>query len=139
MQVVDVMLVWDLFEVALNILVNYSSGTYDDWYYFYFLVPYSLAFYLGIHILAHLLSGLLLDVVVAWYSHINDHTSFTFFLLCYQACWLDDIWLVTLKVSICLDLVVPQDGCFLIFHYLYWIMLVPVLCVHFDAIVLAYV
>ena len=38
-----------------------------------------------------------------------------------------------------IDLVVPQDGYFLIFHHLHWIILVPVLCIHFDTIVLAYV
>ena len=37
------------------------------------------------------------------------------------------------------DLVVPQDGCPLILHYLFWIVLVPVLHIHFDNIVLTYV
>ena len=35
-----------------------------------------LVLYLETHILAHFLSDLLLDVVVTWDSHIDDHTSF---------------------------------------------------------------
>ena len=58
------MLAWYPLEVALNALLYYSSGTYDDWYYLYLLVPHSLVLYLEIYMLVHLLSGLLLDVVV---------------------------------------------------------------------------
>ena len=120
-------------KIALNALLYYSSGTYDDWYYLYLLVPHSLALYLEIYILAHLLSGLLLDIVVTWDSHINYQTPFLVFLLYY------DVWLIAWDVPICFDLVVPQDGCLLILHYSFWIMLVPVLCIHFDSIVLTYI
>ena len=71
MQIVEIMLAWYLLEVALNALLYYSSGTYDDWYYLYLLVPHPLALYLKIYIISHLLSSLLLDTVVTWDSHIN--------------------------------------------------------------------
>ena len=93
-----------------------------------------------LHILWHsiwrstyLLSGLLLDVVVTWDSHINYQTPFWVFLLYYN------VWLVAWDVPICFDLVVPQDGCLLILHYSFLIVLVPVLCTHFDSIVLTYI
>ena len=56
------MFAWYLLEIALNALLHYSSSTYDDWYYLYLLVPHSLALYLEIYILAHLLSSLLLEI-----------------------------------------------------------------------------
>ena len=106
------MLAWYLLEVALNALVNYSSCTYDDWYYLYFLVPHSLALYLEIHILIHLLSGFLLDVVVTWdRPHQLSHI-FRVFLLYYH------IWLITWDASV-LTCVVLQDGWFLIPHHLF--------------------
>ena len=127
------MLAWYLLEVALNALLYYSCGNDDYWYYLYLLVPHSLAFYLEIYILAHLLSGFLLDVVFIWDSHINYQTPFSVFLLYYNVC------LVAWDIPICFDLVVPQDGCLLILHYSFWIVLIPVLYIHFDNIVLAYI
>ena len=76
MQIVEIMLAWYLLKVALNALLHYSSSTYDDWYYLYLLFPHSLALYLEIYILAHLCSGLLLDIVVTWDIHINYQTPF---------------------------------------------------------------
>ena len=121
---------WYLLEVALTLLY-YSSGTYDDWYYLYLLVPHSLALYLEIYILAHLLSGLLLDVVVILATSIIRHLSESFSCVIMSGLAWD--------VPICFDLVVPQDGCLLILHYLFWIVLVPVLYIHFNSIVLAYI
>ena len=127
------MLAWYLLEVTLNAFLYYSSSTYDVWYYLYLLLPHPLALYLEVYILAHLLSSCLLDIVVTWDSHINYQTPVWVFLLYYDVC------LVACDVPISFDLVVPQDGCLLIPHYWFWIVLVPVLCIHFDSTVLTYI
>ena len=59
--------------------------------------------------------------------------------ICDQKKQIKDVWLVAWDVPICFDLVVPQDGCLLILHYSFWIVLVPVLHIHFDSNVLAYI
>ena len=66
------MAAWYSSNILLDVLLYYSSYTYDDWYDLYLLAPYSLALNLEIYILAHLLCGLLLDVVVTWNGHIYD-------------------------------------------------------------------
>ena len=57
-KVVDVMGSWDFSNIALDVSINYSSCTYDDWYDFYFLIPHPLALNLEISVLNYLLSCL---------------------------------------------------------------------------------
>ena len=76
LQAADVMAAWYSPNKLCDVLVYYSSCTYDDWYDLYLLVPYSLTLNLEIYILAHLLCGLLLDVV----------TSMIWFLLDFLSC-----------------------------------------------------
>ena len=97
LEVVDVVGPWDFSYVGLDIYINYPSGTYDDWYDFYFLVPYSLALNLEIYVLTHLLCGLPLDVIVTWYGYICDDIPVGLLLLYY---W---VWLIAWDVSICDD------------------------------------
>ena len=66
LEVVDVMGSWDFSNIALDVSINYSSCTYDDWYDHYFLIPHPLALNLEICVLNQLLCSLLLDVVVTW-------------------------------------------------------------------------
>ena len=74
-----------------------------------------------------------LDVVVTWNGHINDLAPIRL-LLQY-----DYVWFVAGGMSVSEDLGVPQDSCLLILHHSFRHMLIPALCFHFDAIVLAYV
>ena len=124
---------WYSSNILLDILVYYSSCTYDDWYDLYLLVPYSLSLNLEIYILAHLLCGLPLDVVVTWNGHIHDKAP-TRLLLLY-----DYVWFVAGDMSVSDDWGVPQDSCLLILHHLFRFMLIPALCFPFDAIVPSYV
>ena len=71
-RLVDAMVAWYSSNILLDIFAYYSCCTYDDCYDLYLLVPYSLALNLEIYILAHLLSGFLLDVAVTWNDHIYD-------------------------------------------------------------------
>ena len=127
------MAAWYSSNILLDVLVYYSSCTYDNWYDLYLLVPYSLALNLEIYILAHLLCGLLLDVVVTWNSHIYDLAPIRLLLL------YEYVWLVAGNMSVSDDWGVPQDSCLLILHHSFRLMLIPALFFHFDAIVLAYV
>ena len=127
------MAAWYSSNILLDVLVYYSSCTYDDWYYLYLLVPYSLALNLEIYILAHLLCGLLLDVVVTWNGHIYDLAPIRLLLL------YDYVWFVAGDMSASDDLGVPQDSCLLILHHSFRLMLIPALFFCFDAIVPVYV
>ena len=127
------MAAWYSSNILLDFLVYYSSCTYDDWYDLYLLVPYSLALNLEIYILAHLLCGLLLDVVVTWNGHIYDLAPIRLLLL------YDYVWFVGGDMSVSDDWGVPQDSCLLILHHSFRLMLIPAFCFHFDAIVSAYV
>ena len=75
LQAVDIMVAWYSSNILLDVLFFYFSCTYDEWYDFYLLVPYSLALNLELCILPHLLCGLLLDVVITWNGHIYDLAS----------------------------------------------------------------
>ena len=92
-----------------------------------------LALNLKIYILAHLLCGLLLDVVVTWNGHIYDLAPIRLLLL------YDYVWFVAGDMSVSDDWGVPQDSCLLILHHSFRLMLIPALCFHFDAIESAYV
>ena len=127
------MAAWYSSNILLDVLVYYFSCTYDDWYDLYLLVLYSLPLNLEIYILAHLLCGLLLDVVVTWNGHIYDLAPISLLLL------YDYVWFVAGDMSVSDDWGVPQDSCLLILHHSFKIMLIPALCSHFDAIVLAYI
>ena len=127
------MAAWYSSNIFLDVLVYYPSCTYDDWYDLYLLVSYSLALNLEIYILAHLLCGLLLDVVVTWNGHIYDLAPIR--LLPLYNC----VWFVAGDMSISDDWGVPQDSCLLILHHSFRPMLIPAPCFHFDAIVPAYV
>ena len=126
------MAAWYSSNILLDVLVYYSSCTYDDWYDLYLLVPYSMALNLEIYILVHLLCGLLLDVAVTWNGHINDFTP-TRLLLLYNY-----VWFVAGDISVSDDWIVLQDSCLLILHHLFRLMLIPALYFHFDAIVPTY-
>ena len=127
------MAAWHSSNILLDVLAYYSSCTHDDWYDIYLLVPYSLALNLEIYILAHLLCGLLLDVVVTWNGHIYELAPIRLLLL-------DDyVWFVAGDMSVSDDWGVPQDSCLPIPHHSFRLMLIPALCLHCDAIVLAYV
>ena len=93
---------------------------------------HSLALNLEIYILAHLLCGLLLDVVVTWNGHIYDLAPIR--LLLY-----DYVCFVAADMSDSDDWGVPQDSCLLLLHHSFRLMLIPALCSQFDAIVPAYV
>ena len=93
---------------------------------------YSLAINLEIYILAHLLCGLLLDVVT-WNGHIYDLAPIRLLFL------YDCVWFVAGDMSVSDDWGVPQDSCLLILHHSFRLMLIPALCFHCDAIVPAYV
>ena len=82
---------------------------------------------------AHLLYGFLLDVVVTWNGHIYDLEPIRLLLL------YDYVWFVAGDMSVSDDWGVPQDSCLLILQHSFRLMLIPALCFHFDAIVLAYV
>ena len=127
------MAAWYSSNILLDVLVYYSSYTYDDWCDLYLLVLYSLALNLEIYILAHLLFGLLLDVVVTWNGHIYDLAPIRLLLL------YDYVWFVAGDVSVSDDWGVPQDSCLLILHHSFRLKLIQALCFHFDAIVSAYV
>ena len=127
------MMAWYSSNILLDVLVYYSSCTYDDWYDLYLLIPYTLALNLEINILAHLLCGLLLNVVVTWNGHIYDLAPIRLLLL------YDYVWFVAGDMSVSDDWGVPQDSCLLILHHSFRLMLIAGLCFHFDAIVLAYV
>ena len=131
-QAVDVMAAWYSSNIPLDALVYYSSCTYDDWYDLY-LLPLSLALNLEIYILAHLLCGLLLDVVVTWNGHIYDLAPITLLLL------YDYVWFVAGDMSVSDDWGVPQGSCLLILYHSFRLMWIPAFCFHFDAIVPAYV
>ena len=92
-----------------------------------------LALNLEIYILAHLLCGLLLDVVVTWNGHIYDLAPIRLLLL------YGYVWFIAGDISVSDDWGVPQDSCLLIFHHSFRLMLIPALCFHIDAIVPAYV
>ena len=79
--------------VGIDISINYPSCTYDDWYDFYFLVLHSLTHNLEICVFIHLLCGLLLDLVVAWYRHIYHDTPVCLLLFQYQ------VWLIASDMS----------------------------------------
>ena len=98
-----------------------------------FLFHRTLALNLEIYILAHLLSGLLLDVVVTWNHHIYDLAPNRLLLL------YDYVWFVAEDMSLSDDGGLPKDSCLLILHNSFRLMLIPALCFHFDAIVPAYV
>ena len=127
------MAAWYSSNILLDVLVYYSSCTYDDWYDLYLLVSYSLALNLEIYIFAHLLCSLLLDVIVTWNGHIYDLTPITPLFL------YDYVWFVAGGMSVSDDRGVPQDRCLLILHHSFRLTLIPALCFHFDAIVPAYV
>ena len=129
------MAAWYSSNILLDVLVYYSSCTYDDWYDLYLIIPYSLALNLEIYILVHLhlLCGLLLDVVVTWNGHIYDLAPIRLLLL------YDYVWFAAGGMSFSDDWGVPQDSCLLIPHHSFRLMLIPALCFHFDAIVPAYV
>ena len=80
-----------------------------------------------------LFCDLILDVVVIWNGHINDLAPITLLLL------YDYVWFAVWDMSVSDDWGVPQDSCLLIFPHSFRLMLIPVLCFHFDAIVPAYV
>ena len=126
------MTAWYSSNIPLDVLVYYSSCTYDEWHDLYLLVPYSLTLNLEIYILAHLLFALLLDVVVTWNGHIYALTPIR--LLLY-----DYVWFVSGDMSVSDDWGVPQDSCLHILHHSFRLMLIPALCFHFDAIVPAYI
>ena len=132
MQAVDVVIALYSSKILLDVLVYYSSCTYDDWYDLYFLVPYSLALNLEIYILAHLLCGPLLDAVVTWNGHIYDLAPIRLILL------YDYVWFVAEDMSVSEDWEVPQDRCLLILHHSFRLMLIPALCFHLNAIVPPY-
>ena len=83
--------------------------------------------------LAHLLCGLLLDVVITWNGHIHVLAPIRLLLL------YDYIQFVAGDMSVSDDCGVPQDSCLLILHHSFRLMLIPALCFHFDAIVPAYI
>ena len=93
---------------------------------------HSVALNLEIYILAHLLCGLLLDVVVTWNGHIYDLAPIRLLLL------YDYVWFVAGDMSVSDDWGVPQDSCLLILHHSCSLKLIPAFCFHFDAIVPAY-
>ena len=121
-----------VFQHTFDVLVCYSSCTCDDWYDLYLLVSYYLALNLEIYILAHLLCGLLLDVVVTWNGHIYDLAHIRLLLM------YDYVWSVAGGMSVSDDWGIPQDSFLLILHHLFRLMLILALCFHFDAIVPAY-
>ena len=127
------MAAWYSSNILLDVFIYYSSCTYDDWYDLYLLVLYSLALNLEIYILAHLLCGLLLDVVVIWNGHIYDLAPIRLLLL------YDYVWFVAGNMTVSDDWGVPQDSYLLILHHSFRLMLIPALWFHFDAIVPAYV
>ena len=105
------MVAWYSSNILLDVLVYYSSCSYDDWYDLYLLVPYSLALNLEIYILAHLLCGLLLDAVVTWNGASMILASISLFLLYYY------VWFAAGDMSVSNDWGVPQDSCLLILHH----------------------
>ena len=124
LHAVDVMEAWYSSNILLDVLVYYSSCTYEDWYDLYLLVPYSLALKLEIYILVHLLCGLLLDVIVTWNCHIYDLPPIRLLLL------YDYVWFVAGDMSVSDYWGVPQYSCLLILHHLFSLMLIPALCFH---------
>ena len=130
---VDVVVALYFSYILLDVLVYDSCCINDDWYNMYSHILHSLTLNLEIHIFAHLLCFHLLDVVVTWDCHIYDLASISLFLL------YDCVWFVAGDMSVSDDLGVPQDSYFVIFCNSFRLMLLPVLCLHFDAIVLAYV
>ena len=127
------MAAWYSSNTLLDVFIYYSSCTYDEWCDLYLLVPQALALNLEIYILAHLLCGLILDVVVTWNGHIYDLAPIRLLLL------YDCVWFVAGDMYVSGDWGVPQDSCLLILHHPFRLMLIPALCFHFDAIVPAYV
>ena len=83
-------------------------------------------------ILAHLLCGLLLDVVVTWNGHIYDLATIRLFLY-------DYVWFVAGDMSASDDWGVPKDSCLLILNHSFRFMLIPAFCFHFNVIVPAYI
>ena len=107
------MAAWYSSNTLLDVLVYCSSCTCDDWYDLCLLVPYFLALNLEIYILAHLLCGLLLDVVVTWNGHIYDLAPIRLLLL------YDYVWFVAGDMSVSDDWGVPQDSYLPILHWHY--------------------
>ena len=122
-------------NILLDVLIYYSSCTYDDWYDLYLLVSIVSGTQSGdLHTCSSSLwpsSGCC--------SHLEwPHLRFGTYQTSSLVWWLClGLWHGNMSVSD--DWGVPQDSCLLICHHLFRLMLIPALCFHFDAIVPAYV